>query len=113
VSRTDAERIADALDHLATLRRHASRHDLDDQLVIDAVSLRLAAAIEALAGLDEALRDEVTAGRWHLMWATRNRIAHGYAFVDGDVIRATVARDVPELEASLLGKTRDTGTGVS
>ena len=50
MSRTDAERIADALDHLATLRRHASRPDLDDQLVIDAVSLRLAAAIDAGPG---------------------------------------------------------------
>jgi len=104
VSRTDAERLRDALDHLAVLERHASRGDVDDQLVLDAVSLRLAAAIEVLAGLDPGVRDRVTGGRWHLVWATRNRIAHGYALVDGAVIRATVDRDLPAFRSSVAAE---------
>ena len=35
------------------------------------------------------------------MWATRNRIAHGYTQIDLDMIRSTVNRDVPQLERSL------------
>lgn len=38
---------------------------------------------------------------WVLMWATRNRIAHGYAFVDLSIIQSTVAEDLPLFEARL------------
>ncbi len=49
MSRTDEELIRDALDHIEALKRHLTRGDLDDETVADAVSLRLAAAIEAVA----------------------------------------------------------------
>jgi len=49
VSRTDKEATQDALDHLAVLRAHLTRGDLGDQTIADAVSLRLAAAVEAIA----------------------------------------------------------------
>lgn len=35
------------------------------------------------------------------MWATRNRIAHGYAHVDLTIIRATVEQDLPGVETAL------------
>ncbi len=101
MSRTEPESIADALDHLETLRRHIERADLDDETVADAVSLRLSAAIESLSQLSIATRDRVSGGHWNAMWSTRNRIAHGYAHIDLAIIRATVERDVPTLEADL------------
>jgi len=41
MSRSDDELIAEALDHLAALRRHMDRGDLNDETVVDAVALRL------------------------------------------------------------------------
>ncbi|WP_308799099.1 HepT-like ribonuclease domain-containing protein [Agromyces silvae] len=101
MSRSDAELLSDALEHLATLHRHLERADLDDATVADAVSLRLASAIEALAATSDEVRARVSGGRWHVIWATRNRIAHGYAGIDHAIIRATVERDLPALEAAL------------
>lgn len=35
------------------------------------------------------------------MWATRNRIAHGYTFIDRDTIAATIDNDLPDFEATI------------
>jgi hypothetical protein len=58
VSRLPAEVLRAALDHLETMQAHAER-GLDDQLVIDAVCMRLSAGIEAIASLDPSLRDSI------------------------------------------------------
>jgi len=56
VTRSDRELLADALNHLEVLRSHQARRDLDDQTVADAVCLRLAAAIEAVANMTPGVR---------------------------------------------------------
>lgn len=99
--RSDEELVGDARMHLAVLRRHLTRGDLDDQTVADAVILRLAAAIEALANGTDELRMRAFGDDWSLMWATRNRIAHGYAYIDMSIVTATVQRDLPWLEDRL------------
>ena len=104
MSRTDKEATQDALDHLAVLRAHLTRGDLGDQTIADAVSLRLAAAIEAIAQGSDGLRERLFAGEWHIAWATRNRIAHSYIYIDHSIIAATVADDVPALEAALAAE---------
>lgn len=104
MSRSDREATQDALDHLSVLRSHLTRADLGDQTVVDAVSLRLAAAIEAIAQGSDGLRERLFAGEWHIVWATRNRIAHSYIYIDHSIIAATVAEDVPALEAALAAE---------
>ena len=101
MSRSEAERIADALDHLEALHRHLQRHDLADETVVDAVNLRLAAAIEALTGNDAMLVRRLFGDDWNLMWSVRNRIAHGYAYIDLAVVAATVRDDLPAFEEIL------------
>jgi len=101
VSRSDGQLITDALVHLSVLRTHLTRGDLADQTIADAVSLRLAATIEALANCSDALRRRAFGDDWALMWATRNRIAHGYAVVDMSILSATVEHDLPWLESRL------------
>lgn len=108
MTRTDRELIEDALDHIELLHRHMRRGDLADNTVADAVSLRLAAAIEALSRCSTEMRTRLFGDEWSLMWATRNRIAHGYAFVSIDVITSTVNDDVPRLEARLRLEVADT-----
>ncbi len=104
MSRTDLDIAKDALEHLAVLRTHLSRGDLDDQTVADAVSLRLAAAIETIAQGSDALRERLFAGEWHIAWATPNRIAHSYIYIDHNIIAATVTDDLPGLETALAAE---------
>ncbi len=101
MSRSDRQLLADALSHLEVLRNHQARCDLDDQTIVDAVSLRLAAAIEAVANITVDVRASAFGADWPLMWATRNRIAHGYTFIDRDMIAATIDNDLPAFEATI------------
>jgi uncharacterized protein with HEPN domain len=106
VSRTDGELVSDALAHLTVLNEHMQRGDLSDSVIADAVSMRLAAAIDALAATTEEFRQRNFGDDWHAMRSTRNRIAHGYIFIDINMIRATVEHDVPNL-VERLKRTRE------
>ncbi len=99
-SRSRSEILDDALEHLERTLEYAER-DLGDQLVIDAICMRLSAGIEALAALDREYREELFGGSWPLMWATRNRIAHGYLLVDSAIVRATLRDDIPQIVADI------------
>ena len=101
MSRSDRELLTDALSHLEVLRDHQARGDLDYQTVADAVCLRLAAAIEAVANITVDVRASAFGADWPLIWATRNRIAHGYTFIDRHMIAATVDNDLPAFEATI------------
>lgn len=101
MKRGDRERTEEALHHLGILRRHVAGRSLDDQLVVDAVCLRLAAAIDAVAGLSGPVRDRAFGGGWRAIWATRNRIVHAYTVVDPVIIAATVEHDLDDFELAL------------
>ncbi|MCX7523436.1 DUF86 domain-containing protein [Microbacterium sp. STN6] len=101
MKRSDEELVRDALEHIAKLRRHLSRSSLDDETVADAVSLRLAAAIESVSETSDEFRKRTFGSDWKIIWATRNRIAHGYAYIDLAIIRDTVEQDLLEFERRL------------
>jgi uncharacterized protein with HEPN domain len=101
MSRTERELMEEALEHLEILSSHLQRGGMDDPLIVDAVCMRLSAAIAALANLPEARRMSLFGADWHAMWSTRNHIAHAYEFVDMNIIKATVERRVPPLMATL------------
>lgn len=103
MTRSNPEVLRDALAHLELIEHYAT-YDLDDQLVIDAICLRLSAAIEALANLDDATRERLFGATWPLMWGMRNRIAHGYLLVNRAIIRATIGNDVPFLIEVIRGR---------
>nr|WP_277344661.1 HepT-like ribonuclease domain-containing protein [Cellulomonas sp. IC4_254] len=83
---------------------------MDDPAGFDAACLRLAAAIDCLAGLPAAMRDEICGGDWFSVRSTRNRIVHGYFAVESDVVREAVARDLVPLRARLLAAAEAIGT---
>lgn len=101
MSRSDRELVGEALEHIRMLRQHLDRSDLGDETVADAVSLRLAAAIESPSTASQSLRDRVFGEGWPSVWATRNRIAHGYAHIGLAIIRSTIEKDLPEVEQAL------------
>lgn len=80
--RTDRELLTDALSHIRAIHEHLKRADMHDDIVADAVSLRLAAAIDVASRVAEDRREAIFGDDWPLAWATRNRIVHGYVFVD-------------------------------
>lgn len=97
----DLENVEEALLHLDKLNSHLLRGDVTDPLILDAVNMRLFAAIEALSRLPEELRQDLFGKEWHAMRSTRNRIAHSYLQTRQDIIAATVERDVPQMVALL------------
>ena len=94
MTRTNDESLREARAHFALMRQHA-QGDLDDQLVIDAVCMRLSAGVEALSRVDQATRERLFGDAWPLMWGMRNRIAHGYLLVDAEIVRRTLGHDIP------------------
>jgi len=92
----------EALDHLAIMNEHRRRGSLDDLVILDAICLRLASAIESLSRLPEQRRQDLFGNEWHVIWATRNRIAHAYVHLDASIIAATLDHDVPPLIATLM-----------
>ena len=101
MSRSDTERLLDAQFHLEILDSHMHKAGLDDQTVADAVCLRLASAIECVAAISPELRAQAFGEDWPLIWATRNRIAHGYATINLSIIKATVRDDLPAFRSSI------------
>ncbi len=63
--------------------------------------MRLSAAIESVAMVDDTLRARAYGDVWPAIWSERNRIAHGYLVVDRTIIMATVDNDLGELEDGL------------
>lgn len=96
MSRSTEELLHEALVHLELAQRYSSDEDLD-QLVIDAICMRLSAGIEVLARLDPHVRNTLFGSDWPFMWGMRNRIAHGYLLVDSDIVRQTVQVDLPDI----------------
>lgn len=92
--RTDRDWIEDAVSHLAigTTHLHAAA---DSQLVLDAAAMRLSAAIDSVAHVSDSVRASVIPDPlWRRIKGTRNRIAHEYGFVDRDVLRTILEKDV-------------------
>lgn len=98
--RTPIEILSEALTHFEIARSHASR-DLEEQITIDAVCMRLSAGVESLSKLDEATRAATFGSSWSAMWGMRNRIAHGYLLIDAGIVRSTAERDIPGIIAQI------------
>lgn len=101
MSKDDAGHARAALEHVAVLRSHAGASGADEALRFDAICMRLAAAIEDASRIGDRARATAFEGHWPAMWSTRNRITHGYAYVNRDVVNATVERDLDAFEAGL------------
>ena len=90
-----------ALEHLDAIHRHLAWGALDEEIVVDAVSIRLSAAIDVLNDGDPTLGERLFPTEWRAIKATRNVLAHAYRWVDRDRFRATVDNDLPEFERVL------------
>lgn len=103
MTRSTRRALRDALAHFQQLHAYAE-HDLNEQLVIDAICMRLSAGIEALARLEPAELERLLGGDWSAMWGIRNRIAHGYLLVNADIVRQTLRDDIPDIVATITAE---------
>lgn len=70
MTRSTRQLLTEALLHLQLANQHAGVEVLD-QLVIDAICMRLSAGIEVLARLDQDARSRPFGQNWQFMWGMR------------------------------------------
>ena len=56
---------------------------------------------EAASKVSETTRRSLTTVPWHEIVGMRNRLIHGYASVDNDVVWAVITVDLPALVSAL------------
>lgn len=98
---TEQDIFEEALEHLELLVQHRKRGTFDDQIVVDAICMRLLAAMDTLSRLSNDRRDSLFGNEWHAMRGLRNRLAHGYVDIEITVIASTVDGNVPKVIAIL------------
>lgn len=91
--------LQEVLFHLVPSQKYLREGTLENTLVLDGVCMRLSSAIEAISRLDDHRPEELFGDEWHKMWGTRNRIAHGYAWVDSGIIAEAIEQNVPNIIA--------------
>lgn len=101
MKRTDAQLARESLEHLDMLDQHVAEGSWGAQIVVDAVCLRLAAAIDTASRMTDEGRASAFGESWAEVWAMRNRIVHGYTTVDALIVRATVENDRGVIRAAL------------
>lgn len=101
-SRHDEERLADIVNVITTIRSHLTRGDLSDGLIFDAVRLRLIEIGEAVKLLDPQLVASEPDVRWSDAAGMRDWHAHHYFDTSRAIVEATIAEDLPPLEAAVL-----------
>ncbi len=109
MKQTTQQLLAEAVAHLDALHRHLERGSISDETVADAVSLRLAATIETLQRGAPELTTSLFGDDWPVIWGMRNRIAHGYAWINLETVRVTVDEDLPAVEGAVRALIEQTG----
>lgn len=101
MSRREHQRLADVLAAVAAIRRHLQRGTLEDDLVHDAVRVRLIEIGEAVKGISADLRAREPDLPWAQIAGMRDHLAHRYFDISHDILQATVDHDLPQLEAAI------------
>ena len=94
--------ILDAAQKAVAFCQGRTRTDLEEDELLALALVRLMEIIgEAAKAVSPKTRSEVPAVPWREIAGTRDRLIHGYADVDLDIIWAVVSKDLPPLIAEL------------
>ena len=104
-SREDEVRLRHMLDYgreAIALLEGKMRHDLDGERLLQLGLIRLIEVIGEAAGrVTKDIRTHYAQIPWAQITSTRNRLIHGYDFVDFDILWQTVKEDLPALVREL------------
>lgn len=101
MTRTPVHHVEDALEHLGVVRSHLDHVPTQAGLALDAVCMRLSAAIESIGRLPGPMRDAVCSGKWDRARGLRNRLVHGYESVEPAEVLRALERELDPLERGL------------
>jgi len=101
----DEVRLRHMLDHAneaVELVRGRSDEDLSADRVLQLALVRLVEIVgEAGSRVSKEIQDRNPQIPWAQIVSMRNRLIHGYDFLDLDILRQTIAEDLPALIAEL------------
>lgn len=101
MSYRDRQRLADIQAAIDSIRSHLRRGGLADDLVFDAVRIRLLEIGEAVKALPAELLDTEPDIPWSQITRMRDHLAHRYFDTAHAILQATVDDDLPELERAV------------
>lgn len=96
--RTELEDVIDAAEKIERFTDGMSYETfVEDEKTVDAVLRNFEVIGEATKNLPESHREEYSDVPWREMAGMRDRLIHGYATVDLEIIWTTVEEDIPEI----------------
>lgn len=101
MTRPPRERLGDILVACDAITRHLQRVDAEEDLVFDAIRIRLVEIGEAVKDLDPSLTARETAIPWAEIARMRDLLTHRYFDTVHSIVFTTARADVPLLETSV------------
>lgn len=101
MTRLDGDRLDDITAAIVAIRSHVARGSLADDLVKDAVRVRLIEIGEAVKGLTDGLRATEPDIPWRRIAGMRDHLTHSYFLTSHAIVQSTVDDDLSELEAAV------------
>jgi len=101
LSRPARERLGDVQVACAAIADYLARDGADDDIVFDAIRVRLIEIGEAVKDIDPKLLESEPSIPWTDISRMRDQLAHRYFDTAQSIIRATAANDVPALAAAV------------
>jgi len=101
MTRSDLARLNDITGAVEAIRSHVGRGPLTDDLVADAVRIRLLEIGEAVKGLSDDLTATEPQIPWRQIARMRDHLAHRYFATLPEIIQSTVDNDLGPLEAAV------------
>ncbi|MFS0893049.1 DUF86 domain-containing protein [Microbacterium sp. 179-I 3D3 NHS] len=100
MSRHEHARLQDIASACAAIARYVDRGDVEDDIVFDAIRIRLLEIGEAVKDLEPEVLAAEPAIPWREIARMRDQIAHRYFDTAHAIVHATARHDIPRLAAA-------------
>lgn len=97
MSRSDGDRLDDITAAIDAIRSHVGRGPLSDDLVSDAIRIRLLEIGEAVKSISDDLTTSEPDIPWQQIARTRDHLAHRYFMTALEIIQDTIDNDLGPL----------------
>ncbi len=111
MTRRSRARLEDIARSCEAIRRYVERADVTDEIVFDAIRIRLVEIGEAVKMLDPSLFEKEPDIPWREISRMRDHLAHRYFDTAHAVVERTARHDVPALAAATSRLLSDEGLG--
>jgi uncharacterized protein with HEPN domain len=101
MSRSDSDRLLDVEAACQAIASYLARGDIEDDIVFDAIRVRLIEIGEAVKDIDPTFLASEPGIPWTEISRMRDQLTHRYFDTAHSIVRATATSDVPTLEAAV------------